>query len=70
MRWWEHVILWGGVVLNLACAWLNNHSRRRLETAQRGFRPGVHAWKQDGTHRVVWPSVGHRDTERPDEPHG
>jgi hypothetical protein len=63
MRWWEHVILWGGVVLNLASAWLNNRSRRRLETAQRRFHPGVRPWQQDVTHRDVWPLVGH--TEAP-----
>ena len=56
-----------GVVLNLACAWLNNRSRWRLETAQRRFHPGVRAWQQDGTHRDVWPPVGHG---RPDERHG
>jgi hypothetical protein len=61
MRWWEHVILWGGVVLNLTCAWLNNRSRRRLETAQRRFHPGVRAWQQAVTRRDVWPPVGHRE---------
>jgi hypothetical protein len=57
MRWWEHVILWSGVVLNLASAWLNNRSRRRLETAQRRVHPG------DGMRCVVWPLVG--DTKAP-----
>ena len=44
MRWWDTSSC--GVVLNLACAWLHNRSRRRLEAAQRRFHPGVRAWQQ------------------------
>lgn len=57
MPWWEHCIIWGGVVLNLGSAWVNYRSIRCLRAVDARY----HARPRDGPRRLE----GRQQRERP-----